>query len=1286
MNPPSSHSQCPRCGDSLPTDAVGGLCPRCLMVGAMQPTQDGETHTALPPMTPEELAPHFPQLEILECLGRGGMGVVYKARQKSLNRLVALKLLAPERADDPQFAARFEKEAQALAALNHPHIVSVFDFGQASGFYYLLMEFVDGVNLRQLLQTKRLTPKEALSIVPPVCDALQCAHDHGIVHRDIKPENLLIDKSGIVKIADFGVAKILGDGSHASQTSHETYVSHPALGTPAYAAPEQQNGHADHRADIYSLGVVLYEMLTGERPREKLEAPSKRVQVDVRIDEIVLRALEKTPELRFATAAEFRTQVEAASKPADKPLSGTQSFFQRWCPASWFDKMKAESQQWHLVCDCGHATSVWDRGGIRCGASGKPMKMMSCPACGKITTHRMEWRGEGGPQNPKKGSTNALAVNAAVWVGLALAALGIVFLVEVIRDGMRGEGMVLLAVLLASLAPILTGFWHGTWLRGFAVSAFILSLPCILISGFFAYSMTQESGGWHPAPAEAFLVPLSFIGALFFPIAGITLWHGGRPSGRKMGCGGLLLTILAIMLVLFLVFAGILVLSYRSVSKTAKVAVTQQATLAASAPASRLADGFDFPVGPPDGRGYFITRGFRISETPHLGEDWNGNGGANSDLGDPIHATADGIVVFSENAKLGHGNVIIIRHTYQEKDGSQAVCESSYHHLHERLVEKGTVVRRGQKIGTMGSNGGMYPVHLHFELRKTPGIGLERYMHDKSTENFWKPSEFINAHRPPQNSTTSVPARSEVWIVEGRVVDDTGKAVPDADIHVSSGMGTLMGTGQGKTGVDGHYRVTFGPGFLMAQKDRPGALQAAIVQVRKTGYTEKNLGEAGDRQMAWELTAQQLAGGWQPGPEKTFLPGKPLNIDFVLVPAATIHGTLIDKNGQPIADRHIVLTGDRLRPGSSLYAAARTDAQGRFTFEDVSTQHAWSFSIDKSPHYRNRTPPDRFATPGEHHINLEADGENLRKANLKPTTHIDGTMNDEELKKMSWQEFDQTNGKFWRELADVRRFREAAELIERFLKLHPEVKGVNAANMRFHAAQCLAMAGENEAALAQLKLARHSSESTPGMRWNVYVDGTAAFLSGDRQSLISAHETLAKGGVINKPNICVLDRLLANFGKTYAEAYETEGQDHKKLSADCFNRAWELLDKKERSKDEDERMISLAHASLAHWRMRIDCADRNLSISYWQISRVYAVLGQGDNAARYGGLCLHVSGKEPPFYLAYAHEALARAAVLNKQRALFDTHLAEAKTLAAKVTDADEKKMLEDDLATLLWK
>jgi len=294
------------------------------MEQVIQGTQAGEPVGTMPSLTPEDLAPHFPQLEIIECLGRGGMGVVYKARQKSLNRLVALKLLAPERADDPSFAERFSREAQALAALNHPHIVAVHDFGEAGGFYYLLMEFVDGVNLRQLLQSRKLTPKEALSIVPPVCEALQCAHDHGIVHRDIKPENLLMDKAGLVKIADFGIARLVAGVRNelSDQTVNDTGMT-VAFGTPDYAAPEQHESDTalDHRADIYSLGVVLYEMLTGERPAGKFEPPSRRVQMDIRIDEIVLRALEKTPERRFATADEFRVQVEAVASSANGTVS-----------------------------------------------------------------------------------------------------------------------------------------------------------------------------------------------------------------------------------------------------------------------------------------------------------------------------------------------------------------------------------------------------------------------------------------------------------------------------------------------------------------------------------------------------------------------------------------------------------------------------------------------------------------------------------------------------------------------------------------------------------------------------------------------------------------------------------------------------------------------------------------------------------------------------------------------------------------------------------------------------
>jgi tRNA A-37 threonylcarbamoyl transferase component Bud32 len=274
-----------------------------------------DTPAAQPPLPPEQIAPHFPQLEILECLGRGGMGVVYKARQKTLNRIVALKLLAPERVRDAKFAERFTREAQALAALNHPNIVTIYDFGQAGGFYYLLMEFVDGLNLRQLLRTRKFTPEEALAIVPPLCDALQFAHDRGIVHRDIKPENLLLDKDGRVKVADFGIAKMLGTtngGGNAGDPAAPENATQAAVGTPGYSAPEQKTDpqRVDSRADIYSLGVVFYEMLTGELPGKRIEPPSHKVQIDVRLDEVVLRALEREPERRYQTAGELKTIIE----------------------------------------------------------------------------------------------------------------------------------------------------------------------------------------------------------------------------------------------------------------------------------------------------------------------------------------------------------------------------------------------------------------------------------------------------------------------------------------------------------------------------------------------------------------------------------------------------------------------------------------------------------------------------------------------------------------------------------------------------------------------------------------------------------------------------------------------------------------------------------------------------------------------------------------------------------------------------------------------------------------
>lgn len=293
--------------------SVDNLCAKCLgeLNFAADTVIPGSVGSDSPPLfTPEDVAALFPQLEVLEVLGRGGMGVVYKARQKALGRLVALKLLAPERVADPKFAERFAHEAQALAALSHPNIVTIHDFGQAGEVYYLLMEFVDGVNLRQAMTAGRFTPEQALAIVPPVCEALQYAHEHNIVHRDIKPENLLLDKEGRVKIADFGIAKMLGDTS----PDQDHAESQPA-GTPQYMAPEQKDRRvADHRADIYSLGVVLYEMLTGELPADRLQPPSRHVQVDVRIDEIVLRALEAKPERRYQTAADLRTQVVSVAR------------------------------------------------------------------------------------------------------------------------------------------------------------------------------------------------------------------------------------------------------------------------------------------------------------------------------------------------------------------------------------------------------------------------------------------------------------------------------------------------------------------------------------------------------------------------------------------------------------------------------------------------------------------------------------------------------------------------------------------------------------------------------------------------------------------------------------------------------------------------------------------------------------------------------------------------------------------------------------------------------------
>ena len=340
MTPPMPEpSHCPQCGTTLPDGMLVGLCPVCLLkAGAAADTVSQPPAPPFQPPTVAELAPLFPQLEIIELIGKGGMGAVYKARQKELDRVVALKILPPGIGDTAAFSSRFTREAKALARLSHPGIVTLFEFGQVqrpaavppapedAGLYFILMEYVDGVNLRQLLNGGRISTREALAIVPQICDALQYAHDQGIVHRDIKPENILLDRRGRVKVADFGLAKLVsGDddsaGGQSGLGTSEFTESGKIMGTPQYMSPEQIKapGEVDHRADIYALGVVFYQMLTGELPGKRIEAPSKKVQVDVRLDEVVLRALEKNPNRRYAQASQIKDDVETISGTPASP-------------------------------------------------------------------------------------------------------------------------------------------------------------------------------------------------------------------------------------------------------------------------------------------------------------------------------------------------------------------------------------------------------------------------------------------------------------------------------------------------------------------------------------------------------------------------------------------------------------------------------------------------------------------------------------------------------------------------------------------------------------------------------------------------------------------------------------------------------------------------------------------------------------------------------------------------------------------------------------------------------
>ena len=347
---PSPTSSCLQCGALLDSDAPAGLCSLCVSSQATRPLPPKavdltgldvtvpvaapvasgsarQQHFDLP--LPEELTDLLPHgaYKIESFLGQGGMGAVYKGVQVRLKRPIAVKIMRRDIGKDHDFEARFEREAQAMAKLNHPNIVSVIDYGEAGPDYlYIVMELVDGADLMDVIRGGQMTQEMALTLLPQICDALQFAHDHGIVHRDIKPSNIMLTREGRIKMADFGLAKRFdAESSFRTQTG-------TGMGTPDYAAPEQFDPYAqiDHRADIYALGVMIYQMITGQLPRGVWKPPSQRADVSSQWDEIVGRAMQSDPSDRYQQASEVKTDVSSiplagktdAATPARTVLNG----------------------------------------------------------------------------------------------------------------------------------------------------------------------------------------------------------------------------------------------------------------------------------------------------------------------------------------------------------------------------------------------------------------------------------------------------------------------------------------------------------------------------------------------------------------------------------------------------------------------------------------------------------------------------------------------------------------------------------------------------------------------------------------------------------------------------------------------------------------------------------------------------------------------------------------------------------------------------------------------------
>jgi predicted Ser/Thr protein kinase len=245
-------------------------------------------------------------LELVEEVGRGGMGSVWKARQVRLGRTVAVKFLAARLGDDPEHVRRFEREAQALARLSHPGIVAVYDFGQDEGQPYIVMEYVEG---RPLSEQIPLSAARAREIAAEVLEALGYAHARGVIHRDVKPQNVLMDEQGRVKVSDFGIARLLGAETPGGTVTTMGHV----IGTPGYMPPEALAGAPpDPRTDVFAVGVLLHEMITAQRPA------GRAVGLPPGLAAIVERAIAADPARRYPTAAEMRADLVASHASSER--------------------------------------------------------------------------------------------------------------------------------------------------------------------------------------------------------------------------------------------------------------------------------------------------------------------------------------------------------------------------------------------------------------------------------------------------------------------------------------------------------------------------------------------------------------------------------------------------------------------------------------------------------------------------------------------------------------------------------------------------------------------------------------------------------------------------------------------------------------------------------------------------------------------------------------------------------------------------------------------------------